>query len=177
VAQELAGIRVSYESVKRYCFLRLLLLFLNVVVFCGCCHQQVVASDKLIHLQLNECRTAVVRARAYWAGSGVLTEKGETFSFQVVSTDRWFDWYYPTCSRGYSSFPFQTRFERERRVPSAAWFALCGAVGPGGTPFQINMQQGNKMTSKGEIGLFANDLPCAYWNNLGSLRVRIARVQ
>jgi hypothetical protein len=166
------------DCVKECCLLRLLAVALTAVAFCGCCQKRVVASANSVHLRLNESRTAVVPAGAYWTGTGVIGFKDETYSFHVLSPDRWWDFYYPTSSRGYNSLPlFQARLEHKRRVPSAPWFALCGAVGPSGAAFQIETEKNKTMPETGEIGLFPNDVQCAYWNNWGSLRVRVTRLR
>jgi hypothetical protein len=71
--------------------LRLVLVLLSAALICGCCHQRIFGSRDPVHLQLNECRTAVVPAAAFWAGTGVVAEKDEMYSFHVLSPDRWYD--------------------------------------------------------------------------------------
>lgn len=83
-----------------------------------------------------------------------------------------------TSARGYASFTsIQARFESDRRVPSAPWFALCGSIGQQGDGFQISLDTSQLMAGSGDLGLFANDVAKAYWNNSGGIEVEIARVR
>lgn len=62
-----------------------------------------------------------------------------------------------------------------KRVRSAHWYELTGAVGanPVRQTFPIGMGRKVPITADGELFLFANDASCRYQNNYGSLRVRI----
>lgn len=67
-------------------------------------------------------------------------------------------------------------FAFKKRVRSAHWYELTGAVG---NPFRQTFAIGRKRTVTidvdGELYLFANDAPGRYDNNYGSLRVRVTR--
>lgn len=65
-----------------------------------------------------------------------------------------------------------------KRVRSAHWYELTGAVG---SPFRQTFAIGRGKTvtigADGELFLFANDAKSRYGNNYGSLRVRISRAE
>jgi hypothetical protein len=130
-----------------------------------------------LDLKPGQTRTVVVPAKANWAGTGIVVKRGEVYRFESLPPDRWYDFYYPTSARGYSSLPFQSHWESKRRVPLAPWFALCGSVERAGKAFQIHINRDEPLPGNGEVGLFANDVPSAYWNNSGSLHVRITRIR
>ncbi len=68
--------------------------------------------------------------------------------------------------------------EAKRRVPELRWFCLIGCVAYGGAPFPIGtgtewpVREGESGTLRG----YANDLPSAYWNNWGSIRLTVKRL-
>jgi hypothetical protein len=63
-----------------------------------------------------------------------------------------------------------------KRVRSAHWYELTGAVGnPFRQTFAIGMKQMVTIKVDGELYLFANDAPGHYDNNYGSLRVSVTR--
>jgi hypothetical protein len=63
-----------------------------------------------------------------------------------------------------------------KRVRSAHWYELTGAVGnPFRQTFAIGKGKTVTIKSDGELFLFANDAKDRYKNNYGSLRVRITR--
>jgi hypothetical protein len=80
----------------------------------------------------------------------------------------------PVTPRGWERW-YVRPFAFLKRVRSAHWYELTGAVG---CPFQQTFAIGRRRTvtiaSDGELFLFANDAPRRYGNNTGSLRVRIA---
>src|SRR6267143_2107928 len=120
--------------------------------------------------------SVVVPARSQWTSTGVVAKPGEKYRFLSLPPDRWYDLLKASSSGGYLSFWFQRSAEKCRRVPSAPWFILCGSIEPTGTPFVVKKDEGAIMLERGEIGLFANDVPRAYWNNFGHLKVRITRL-
>lgn len=129
-------------------------------------------------LALGAATFVVVPARSQWTSTGVYARPGEKYRFQSLPPDRWYDLIKPSTSRGYPSLSsIQRSAEKCRRVPSAPWFALCASVEPTGTPFVVCGKSEVPIPARGEIGLFANDAPGAYWNNFGRLKVRITRLQ
>lgn len=70
-------------------------------------------------------------------------------------------------------------FNYKKRVRSAHWYELTGAVG---SPFKQTFAIGSGKTvpietDGGELYLFANDAPGRYFNNYGALRVRLTLVK
>src|ERR1051326_3903689 len=84
------------------------------------------------HIQTDETVVVCVPARSKWTSTGILVERDEIYHFESAPPDRWYDFFVASTAAGYKSLPFQRRFESRRRVPSAPWFALCGAIGPSG---------------------------------------------
>lgn len=81
----------------------------------------------------------------------------------------------PVTPRGWEKWYFKPVWFL-KRVHSARWYELVGAVGnPFGQTFAIGKGRPVVIETDGELYLFANDAPCRYKNNYGSLRVRIAR--
>jgi len=119
-----------------------------------------------------------VPACAKWTPTGVLVRKGDIYAFKSLPPDRWIDLFVRTSARGYASLTsIQARFESNRRVPSAPWFALCASIGRRGQAFQIQLDDRQPIRDDGELGLFANDAEKAYWNNLGSVNIQIERLR
>ncbi len=62
-------------------------------------------------------------------------------------------------------------------MPSARWFALVAEVaGRPGDPYVFGTSAPFEPRGDGQLILYANDAPFAYWNNFGSIEVRVTRV-
>ncbi|PWU08416.1 MAG: hypothetical protein C5B47_04705 [Verrucomicrobia bacterium] len=133
--------------------------------------------------RVQESTTVLVPACSKWVPTGIIVRQGECYSVESLPPDRWYDLIVAASATGYRSKTcIQRHFEPRRRVPSAPWFALCGSVTTSGRPFALNVlstensKEMNCTSDNGQLGVFANDIPDAYWNNWGSLRVRITRI-
>jgi hypothetical protein len=136
----------------------------------------------LVPLELNESKTFRVSSRAKWNSSGIDAGPGETYRITLDPPgQRWVDFFIPSGASGYSSFltnPFRSRL----RNPRYPFFALLVAAGEDETqavPAADPTQGFVDFTppQRGELLFFANDLHHAYWNNFGSMRVRVTRIR
>ena len=117
-----------------------------------------------------------VCSRERWNDTGIQVSAGETYHFKA--TGQWNDASIVCGPEGYESKNFILRIsERLRRVPGARWFALIGVLNHDlSTAFVIG--QGGKQTfaTGGLLSCFANDVSFMYWNNSGSVEVKITRL-
>lgn len=119
-----------------------------------------------------------VPARSKWTPTGILVQKGDIYRFESLPPNKWYDFFYPAPATGYGSLSVvQSWSEPKRRVPDANWFVLCGSIERSGPAFNIWSVDRKPLKANGQLGLFPNDTPNAYWNNCGELRVRITRVR
>jgi hypothetical protein len=136
-------------------------------------------------LRTGEKRSGIViRAREKWNHTGVTVSAGERYSFDTQGT--WSDMGIRRDGNGFSTreVPWVSRwllqrFESKRRVPSENWFCLIGSVDENaGHLFRIGRQRIDWVVEAGvtgELVCFANDVESAYWNNIGSITLTIAR--
>ena len=140
-------------------------------------------SDQLAHLAVDETRSSVeIRARPRWNSTGILVLPGERYAFRAQG--EWIDGGIHTDPNGFSTdrAPAISRWllgacESRRRAPTENWFRLIGCVG---LDLKCAFPIGEKydewiVDTKGELTCFANDVPFAYWNNEGSVRLTVTR--
>jgi hypothetical protein len=128
-------------------------------------------------LSIGQTVNACVRADERWNQTFVLVHPGEQYRFEVLPRDQvWKDWRIPATAVGYSK-PYLRPFERFRRVPGAAWFALVGTIGKTDDgAFVIGAGVTKSMDAAGKLVCFANDISFLYWNNHGSLQLSVSRL-
>ena len=118
---------------------------------------------------------AIIRARPQWNRTGIALAAGERYLF--TAKGKWVDFFLVHGPAGDPSrLGYMRLFERSRRVPSADWFALIGALNCElGTAFVIGGSKDVIVKSAGELTCFANDVPCMYWNNWGRVELLVQR--
>lgn len=134
-----------------------------------------------------------VRARCPFAPIGEVVE-GHTY--RITSRGTWWDLFVrvpvPTKAAGYQSLLIQRPFTKGRYLSGSAWFSIGGIVSDAGKDraslapvvgtdgFDLGPVIARGATwqapSSGTLYLFANDTPWAYWNNFGSIYVRLVEV-
>ena len=118
-------------------------------------------------------------ANTAWCHTKFMLEKSALYNITVEKDQKWYDTRkLPSSPDGVDDIPWY--LERSRpflRIPSAKWFALIGCInrnkpyfliGEGQTVFQAEQD--------GELICFANDVRGFYWNNSGSLLIKMERV-
>jgi hypothetical protein len=117
--------------------------------------------------------TCEVKARKWWNRSGILLEKGHSYTFEIPVGDVWCDSSIVCDASGYE-LPKLKGWVFLRRVRGAKWFALIGAIGRCARQPMIYAPGGKFIAHKdGELFLFANDVWFMYWNNGGSIKVSV----
>jgi hypothetical protein len=136
----------------------------------------------MVKLAVGESIMVPIRARLRWNKTGLLLFQGQ--EYHLVASGRWKDAYITATADGYEAGPdllsriFLRIFERWRRAPSENWFLLMGAVNSQeDAAFPIGAERQWVAVASGELTCFANDVPCAYWNNIGQIRLTIRRVR
>ena len=125
-------------------------------------------------------------AREPWNWTSIFVARGEMYRFKANPAREWRDASISCSAAGYSRF-WLAPFASFRRVPSARWFELCGAVGDAGNPsisgvpanetlFRIGPGCTWKSNADGYLYLFANDVNGFYFNNRGSVQVTVERL-
>jgi hypothetical protein len=134
-------------------------------------------------LSIGETRTSIeIRAREKWNSTGILVAPGERYS--LAAHGEWIDGGIKAGPAGFptSHAPAISRwllktFESSRRAPAENWFCLIGCVGHDEeTAFRIGEKCDEWIVSAaGELTCFANDVPFAYFNNSGAVRLAVTR--
>ncbi len=149
-------------------------LLIVSLVATGCCHLSD-PGEPGIRVDSEQPFTAIGRVEAGTA-------------YVLKSRGVWRDWFVCTDALGYESKPLMKKYERERRLPEARWFALIGAITE--TPAMPESDQATLVnlidltpylrtgkpwiaSATGTLQVFANDLPSKYSNNKGVIRLQI----
>jgi hypothetical protein len=128
-------------------------------------------------MEIGESNIITVRAHKKWNIAGIVLKAGETYEFHAEGC--WVDWVSTHGPGGDPSTSFYMRlFERWRRIRTANWFALVGALNSDlKTAFVIGQGGVKKMEDSGELACFANDVRGFYWNNWGKVQLTVRRLQ
>ncbi len=139
-------------------------------------------------LNPNESKETFIFAYMKFNHTGILFEKGKSYTIEVVSkaAHKWNDggikdldgkgWDRGSVKLGMQELAIAT-MEPFKRVTGngAKWFTLCGSIGDNDDKAFII---GNKLTNyvathSGEFCAFANDLDGFYGNNTGKLKIKV----
>lgn len=124
-------------------------------------------------LAINESVTIDVASADYWNGSGVFVTAGQVF--QITAEGTWKDWYINTDANGYSNW-YLSLFTVLKRAKAENWFKLIASVNKDKN-YPIGKTATIRPTASGPLDFYANDANGFYWNNYGSIRVTVTRVQ
>jgi hypothetical protein len=131
--------------------------------------------EKTIQLKMGESVVAKIDARPPNNATGIRLEIGSRY--ELVASGIWFDAGHGSGPEGYEEGTFlQNLFTWLRRAPNQNWFALIGSVDAKEKPFLIGRHLIYECCQEGELICFANDVPGFYWNNTGSINLRICRI-
>ena len=136
------------------------------------------AADTITPLTINIPRDVKIRSAEKFNHTGVLLEPLAEYRFEVIGHHNWKDWFKKTDADGYDPCYLKPVWwlKRSRNQP---WFKLMGAVGRDAREqFAIGkLNEHFQPTREGELLCYANDAPFMYWNNCGSLTLRITRIR
>lgn len=138
-----------------------------------------------LHLDAGESLALEAGSKAKWNITPLQVQAGEVYRFEASGT--WHDASIRSGPEGYQSPNIWFRLVAWlRRVPKANWFALvCMIDQDKSTRFDFThgerFDRGHvtveaTMSKDGFLNCFANDLPFTYWNNSGSVRLKITRL-
>ena len=130
-------------------------------------------------MRVGQTAYVCVHANKLWNDSGVDVVSGQSFAFVVPDSERWTDWKKQCNADGYDSTQLMRPWESLRRVPQARWFQLICTIGKTNqSPIVVGSHLLDFLPpSPGRFYLFANDIPWMYWNNHGTIAVRITRTK
>ena len=136
------------------------------------------ASPRTSTVDVGDTVTVRIRARAYWNDTGVFMRVGDGYRLRAEGS--WRDMFITAGPDGYDTPWYgiaQRLATRLRRVPTARWFALIGAIrGAEQSPFVIAAKTQAVISASGTLMCFANDVPGFYWNNCGAVALSIERL-
>jgi hypothetical protein len=126
-------------------------------------------------MDVGQCETAQIAARAAWNRTGIILQAGHTYS--MTASGEWFDWRNVCGPDGYPSPNWLFRLaEPLRRARHEQWFTLIGALDRDKrTLFRIGTSCGYTAQRSGELTCFANDLSLFYLNNRGRAALSVLR--
>ncbi|GAA5213481.1 DUF2235 domain-containing protein [Corallincola platygyrae] len=135
-------------------------------------------------LKMNESAIVYAYASEKYNRTGLLLAAGENYLFEVAEDQEWYDsdiacnaegWTRDDVELGFVELPI-AMFEPNRRISSANWFSLCGAIGLSENElFEIGKEVKYTPRTSGEFCPFANDLDKFYGNNRGRLAIKVTR--
>lgn len=120
--------------------------------------------------QPSDAQIGIVDARRKWNSVAHL-RGGVEYKIEVAPGQLWYDWRIRCGPEGYELW-YLIPFRWMRRLRAAPWFALVGAIGEGPL-FEITDSQIVSSQENGQLRCFANDIRFMYWNNRGTIEVRV----
>jgi hypothetical protein len=141
-------------------------------------NEQISVHEGVNMLRVGESSVVPVDSKKYWNDSGIILERDGRYQFASDPAQQWLDWSNPANANGYKSNSLLLKLsEWFRRVPSADWFTLIGAIGMSErAAFIIGCSLKDfQPVENGRLYCFANDLSFMYWNNSGTVTVRVTR--
>ncbi len=142
--------------------------------------------NETFHLAEDEYVTVKIRAESYWNASGLLLKKGATYNFKVIEESDWKDAGKAATAEGWvDPEPGLLAVARSlARAPDQKYFYLMGALRGACYDglicehlFPIGSETEFTAPADGEFCSFANDNPFMYWNNKGSITLKIRRLK
>src|SRR5262249_26085531 len=113
-----------------------------------------------------------------WNHTGIRMEMGQRYL--MTAEGEWIDLFLKYGPEGGPSrFSYLRLFEHQRRIATADWFALCGAVDENeATQFVIGAGREYTAPATGELTCFANDVPGGFFlfNNRGSVELHVTPI-
>jgi hypothetical protein len=129
-------------------------------------------------LPVGESAEFWVHAEIQWNDSGVDLIANGKYDLVVLGSQTWNDASIVSGAGGYGSHSGQHIWERFRRIPTADWLELIGTIGKSTDSAFIMGKKliGFSPSISGRLYCFANDLRFMYWNNSGSIKAIVSRI-
>ncbi len=127
-------------------------------------------------------------AQAPWNWTGIYIEEGAIYQFDALPQQTWFDLHFCCDANGLPGGKISAALSWAKRLKEANWFELCGAItldslaAISGTPpapylFRIGTHCRLVAPVSGYLYGFTNDMKGGYWNNHGSIQLRITAIR
>ncbi len=142
--------------------------------------------DEAFRLAETASVTVKIRAESYWNASGLVLEKGATYNFEMIEESDWKDAGKDATAEGWvvPATGFLAAARSLARAPDRKYFYLMGVLRGGCYDgltceqlFPIGKESKFTAPADGEFCSFANDIPLMYWNNEGSITLKISRLK
>jgi hypothetical protein len=170
-------------------FISVVLIVINILAFVQKKPERCTDSSNIPVKQVSINGDSItVNADKYWNASGLFLEKGVEYIIDIDDKEQiWWDWNQKAKWDGW--------VEKEQglikslnkvfaRNKEKGLFFLMGSVHKDCTrsytsDYQITIRPGEQFTAEhtGKFYTFANDWPFMYWNNKGSIKIRISKVK
>ncbi|ASM51829.1 hypothetical protein PESP_b0237 [Pseudoalteromonas espejiana DSM 9414] len=154
--------------------------------FVGLSQHIALENQNMSVLQPNQSHDVMVFASEAHNNTGLMLEAGATYAFTPYPDQYWYDdgvkctpsgWHRDNVQLGVKEIPMAL-LEPFRRLPSAQWFTLVGAINNNdGDLFEIANGATVTLTKSGEFTPFANDLSRFYGANAGKIKVKVTRLK
>jgi hypothetical protein len=125
-----------------------------------------------MRLAKNNFKEIQVCSRQFWNDTAIEIMAGEQYQFDVTGT--WKDLTVKTDADGYSNL-YMSLFNKLKRSKENKWFALMGSLDQSGY-FLIGKTNEVSFNQTGKLYCFANDVRGFYWNNSGSVTLKVTRI-
>ncbi|MBD2655418.1 hypothetical protein H6G45_18430 [Synechocystis sp. FACHB-383] len=117
----------------------------------------------------------VINSRYKWNDTKVDVVEGLSYSYEANGT--WKDWTIKCDANGYFRF-YLALFCFLKRTRSARWFQLVASIDKQSTHTIVLGISGHFVApTTGRLWAYANDAPCAYGNNTGSIDLIIKPIK
>jgi hypothetical protein len=128
-------------------------------------------------MQVGESIEVFVFANKIWNNTGIQLERLNIYRFEVSTSDKWSDASISANANGFTSPNGLMRAsEWLRRGRQSNWLTLMGSIDRH-THFAIGTKLVKTMTESGILHCYANDVLTMYWNNKGSVKLKVTRTQ
>ena len=128
-----------------------------------------------MHLQPSQYKEIEIMARHKWNPTNIEILAGEEYRFDVTGTRR--DIIIKTSADGFSNF-FMDLYASRKRSKENKWFALMGSLEQNENKlFLIGKENTIEFDESGTFYCLAKDDKHFYWNNFGSVKMKIKRIK
>lgn len=157
----------------------------STLSFTGLSQHIALENQNMSVLHVSQSQDVMVFASEAHNNTGLMLVKGATYQFEPYPNQFWYDdgikcppsgWHRDNVQLGVKEIPMAL-LEPFRRLPSAQWFSLVGAIN-NNDEYLFEIANGATVTiaKSGEFSPFANDLSRFYGANAGKIKVKVTRI-